>query len=194
MENQKRVHKETITQVYDNRMGDQRLVTQKTTQTFLTDKEPDYVKLYITDIMKLSNIPKSCNSVLMALLNKSNYDNEIILIKAIRQEICKRLGIGDSTFRKAIDEFIDKGILTKKSKGIYIANPFLFGRGSWQDIKNIRLLVEYNEHGRFILKENIEEQTELEFPNEERPAAISGVRLSSSGKIDDKGTEIRYLS
>lgn len=192
MKKEKRLHKETITQVYDNRMGDQRLVTQTINQSYLVDKEPDFVKLYITDIMKLSNLPKSCNSVLMALLHKANYDNEIILVKAIRLDICKNLGIAEITFRKAIEEFIDKGILTLKCKGVYVANPFLFGRGSWADIKNIRLLVEYNSQGRFLIKENIEEQKELEFPDSPRPA-ISGVKFND-GKISDKGTDIYYIS
>ena len=192
MENKKRVTKETITQIYDNRMGDQRLVSQTVNQTYLADKEPDYVKLYITDIMKLSNIPKSCNSVLMALLNRATYNNEIVIVKQIRQDICKELQIGDSTFRKALDEFIEKGILSKRGKQIYIANPFLFARGSWENIKKIRLLVEYNSQGRFLIKENIDQQNELEFPDTQRPA-ISGVKFSD-GKIDDKGAQIFYVS
>lgn len=189
MENRKKVSKETITQVYNNAMGDQRLVSQTTTQTYLADKEPDYVKLYITDIMKLSNIPKSCNTVLMALLRQATYDNEIVLIKSIREKICKDLGIADSTFRKALDEFIQKGILTKKMKGVYVANPFLFARGSWESIKKIRLLVEYNQHGRFLIKE--EQEPELEFPNQERPA-ISGVKFDND-KFDGVGSTIYYV-
>lgn len=185
----KRVHKETITQVYDNRLGDQRLVSQTTKQTYLMDKEPDFVKLYITDIMKLSNLPKSCNTVLMALLKQANYDNEIVLIKSIREKICKELGIADITFRKAMDEFIDKGILSKKMKGVYVANPFLFARGSWESIRKIRLLVEYNQHGRFLIKE--EQEPELEFPNQERPA-ISGIKFDND-KFDGAGSKIYYI-
>lgn len=187
----KRVHKETITQVYDNRMGDQRLVSQTINQTYLLDKEPDFVKLYITDIMKLSNLPKSSNSVLMELLKRATYTNEIVIIKSIREDICKILGIADITLRKSIDEFLDKGILTKKMKGVYIANPFLFARGSWENIKKIRLLVEYNEYGRFLIKDEGSDQQVLDFEDMDKPA-IKGVRFNE--KIDDKGTQIIYVS
>lgn len=195
MENQRKVHKETITQVYDNRTGDQRLVTQTVSQTYLADKEPDYVKLYITDIMKLSDLPKSCNSLLMELLKRATYSNEIVIVKSIRESICKTLGIADITFRKAMEQFVDKGILTKQNKNVFVANPFLFGRGSWADIKNLRLMVEYNSQGRFLIMEDMDTQKSLEFPNEETPA-IRGVRGAkiNNGKIDNKGTEIIYIS
>jgi hypothetical protein len=124
----------------------------------------------------------------MALLEKSNYDNEIVLVKSIRQQICKKLGIAEITFRKAVKEFEDKGILTCTAKGVYVANAFLFGRGSWNDIKNIRLLIQYNADGRFILKQSGEEQQqEIDFPNQKR-LPKSGVRFDD--KIGSEGTEI----
>lgn len=190
-ERKKRVHRETITQVYENRMGDQRLVQQTTNQTYLLDKEPDFVKLYITDIMKLSNLPKSCNSVLMELLKRATYTNEIVVIKSIREEICKTLGIADITLRKAIDEFLDKGILTKKMKGVYVANPFLFARGSWENIRKIRLMVEYNEHGRFLIKDESSDQQVLDFKDMEKPA-ISGIKFDND-KFDGIGSKIYYI-
>lgn len=125
-------------------------------QTFLVDKEPDFVKVYLNDIMQLSNLPKSSNKVLMALLAKTNYQNEIILHPLVRKEVCAELSIAEVTFRKAVDQFVETGILTKKASNYYIANPYLFGKGSWENIRKIRLLVEYNEHGRFLIREDIE--------------------------------------
>jgi len=180
----KKVYKESVTNTIDT--ADGTLIAQTTQQITFVEREPDYVKLYITDIMKLNNLPKSCNSLLMELLRKANYSNEIIIVKSIRLEICKRLDIAEITFRKGMELFIDKGILTRKDKNVFIANPFLFGRGSWDNIKNIRLMVNYNEQGRFIMKE--ESQPRLEFPGE-RPS-ISGVRFDD--KIDNKETKI-YL-
>ena len=177
----KRITKETITRTIDHQTGE--VLDTALSQSFVVDREPNYVKLYVDDILKLSNLPRSSNSLIYELLKRVAYNNEVIIIKAIRNEICKSLGIGDSTFRKGIDEFISKGILTKKDKQIFVFNPFLFGRGAWQDIKKIRLLVEYSEKGRFLIRQE-EEQTTIEFPNEVRPA-ISGIRFT-----DDKfGTE-----
>ena len=117
------------------------------------EKEPDYIKLYLDDIMRLSSIPKSGNNLLMALLKRMTYENEIVIVKSIREEMCSFLGIADITFRKSMDVFCEKGILTKKNKNVYLANPDLFGRGTWQDIKSIRLLIEYNSKGRFIIRD-----------------------------------------
>ena len=76
-------------------------------------------------------------------------------------------------------------------KGVYIANPFLFARGSWENIKKIRLLVEYNEYGRFLIKDEGSDQQVLDFEDMDKPA-IKGVRFNE--KIDDKGTQIIYVS
>ena len=129
------------------------IIENRVNSTVLIDKEPDYVKLYLADIMTLSNLPKSGNALLMALLRKANYQNEIVIVKSIRDEICFDLKVADVTFRKAIDQFIYKGILTKKNKNVYIANPYLFGKGSWQNIQYIRLTVEYNSKGRFLIRD-----------------------------------------
>ena len=133
---------------------DGEIIENTTNTTAVMEKEPDYIKLYLADIMRLSDIPKSGNALLMSLLRKSNYQNEIVIVKSIREEICEELNLADVTFRKALDQFIAKGILTKKNKNVFIANPFLFGKGSWQNIKNIRLTVNYNSKGRFLIQED----------------------------------------
>ena len=133
---------------------DGEIIENRINSTVIVDKEPDFVKLYLADIMTLSNIPKSGNVILMALIQRINYQNEIVIVKSIREEICFDLKIADVTFRKAMDQFINKGILSKKNTNVYIANPYLFAKGSWQNIKNIRLTVEYNSKGRFLIREN----------------------------------------
>jgi hypothetical protein len=41
----------------------------------------------------------------------------------------------------------------RKDKGMYIANPSLFGKGKWNDIKEIRMSISYSEDGRMIKSE-----------------------------------------
>jgi len=129
----KRITRETVSRTINHDTGE--VVDTALSQSFYADREPNYVKLYVDDILKLSNLPRSSNSLIYELLKRVAYNNEVIIIKAIRQEICRNLSIGDSTFRKGIDEFISKGILYKKEKQIFVFNPFLFGKGAWQDIK-----------------------------------------------------------
>lgn len=147
----KKIRQEKVSTTINHESGEIIEETLVTTSNF--EKEPDFVKLYLDDIMRLSSIPKSGNNLLMALLRRMTYENEIVIVKSIRNDICLNLGIADVTFRKAMDMFCSNGILTKKTSNIYIANPDLFGRGAWQDIKSIRLLVEYNSKGRFIIRD-----------------------------------------
>lgn len=169
--------------------NDGTILQQTLTATRIVEKEPDYVKLYLSDIMKLSDLPKSSNSLLMELLRRSNYINEIIIVKSIRIEICQILNIAEITFRKNMEQFIAKGILTQKGQGVYKTNPFLFGKGSWENIRNIRLMVEYNEKGRFIIREEKTSQKSFDFFGQEETQPISGVEFK-----DKIGQEIWRIS
>lgn len=131
---------------------------QTTTTDVRVEKEPEYVKLYINDLVKLSGLPPSCNDLLHCLLSKLDYNGEITLVKASKDEIKKKLNMADSTFRAGMDNFIKRGILCKKATGLYAVNPFIFGRGEWKQIRNIRLTVEYNEKGRFLIKEGSDQK------------------------------------
>lgn len=150
----KKVIFQNTNQIVDHQTGE---VTQtQSTQVRILEKEPEYIKLYLCDIMRLEGLPIASNSLLFELLKRMSYSNEIVLVKSIREEICSTIKIADITFRKSVDKFVEKSILLKKNKGVYIANPAIFGKGSWDNVKKIRLLVEYNENGRFLLKEEIE--------------------------------------
>ncbi len=48
------------------------------------DKEPDYVKLYLKDIVALNDLPKGLDRVINVLLKTMAYDNMIILNSFIK--------------------------------------------------------------------------------------------------------------
>jgi Firmicute plasmid replication protein (RepL) len=149
----KKLVKEFTHQVVDEN-GE--LKEMKQSQVFSVEREPDYVKLYVDDVMKLSDIPKSASSVLFAIVRRMSYTNDIALYAPIKREIEAELGIKEVTLKKAIDLFIDKSILFRKARGLYTINPYLFGRGKWEDIKKVRLGVEYSKAGKTVLKTEFE--------------------------------------
>jgi hypothetical protein len=57
------------------------------------------------------------------------------------------LGLKDISIKKSLETFVEKGILIRKHRGVYTFDPLLFGRGSWEDIRKLRLTITY-ENGK----------------------------------------------
>jgi hypothetical protein len=119
----------------------------KTHTQSVMEKEPQYVKLYLADIMKLNDLPKSTEKVMNCLLRSMSYNNIIPAYAPIKRMICSELNIKMVTLNMAIDHLYKAGILIRIERGIYMADPNLFGKGEWKNIKNLRLIIEYKEDG-----------------------------------------------
>lgn len=113
------------------------------------DKEPDFIKLYLKDLVMLNDIPKWVSGILFELLKRMEWsNNEIVLNSSIKKRIALELNITAQTIDNALGKFVKKNILKRLDSGIYQANPFLFGRGSWENIRQIRLSVTYDKDGK----------------------------------------------
>ena len=130
----------------------------KKDRTVKIEKEPDYIKLYLQDICKLNDLPKTSSKLLKKLLKYSNYENLILLPSYIKKIIAKELETSIPTIDNSLSKLTKKGILRREGTGVYRLNPHLFGKGSWQDIKKIRLTWEYGEEGRTLLITEIEKE------------------------------------
>lgn len=114
------------------------------------EQEPDFIKLYIKDICKLNDIPTAGNNILNELLKYMNYDNKVLLPSGIKKDITRDLKLGKSTLDNTLNNLVKKDIIKRIGIGVYIFNPFIFGRGKWEGIKAIRMEWTYNENGRAI--------------------------------------------
>jgi hypothetical protein len=142
-----------------------RIVYQKETKDFQTGeivqtereiqipKEPDFVKLYLNDLVLLKEVPQWVSGILYSLLKHMNYQNEIVLNSSIKKRIAADLGIIPKTIDNALVTFVKKSILMRQEVGVYKANPYLFGKGDWNNIRKIRLQVEYGNDVRDIQAE-----------------------------------------
>lgn len=146
----KRISQEIVSQIVNGSTGE---VEQEVKhQVSYVEREPDYVKLYINDIFRLTDIPKSSNDIMLSVLKRMTYNNDIALFAPVKREIANELGLKEITISKAIELFVKKSIILRKDRGLYVINPYFFGRGKWEDIKKIRLQIEYSKKGRMILK------------------------------------------
>lgn len=160
----KKVIRETVENLVDYNTGE--LTETKFTREINVSREPDYIKLYIADLIKLNDLPKSTSNILYSLLKNMTYDNEIIIIASLKRKISNELKISIETINKAVQSLNNNGIISRKDSGLYSVNPYLFGRGSWSNIREFRLKVTYNNNGRFVSTE-VDKQGVMEFPDEE---------------------------
>ncbi len=135
-----------------------------------TKGEADFVKMYLEDIAALKKLTPREFSVLNELLPRMGYDNMVGLSAGVKKKICEKLemyqydGRGRSQVIRVSDGgellysvnglnmeikgLCEKQLLFKQSTGLYLVNPYLFGKGRWQDIAAIRLMVKYTPKGR----------------------------------------------
>jgi DNA primase catalytic subunit len=149
---------ELRTEVVDQLSGE--LLGGSTEKKGVVPKEPDYVKLYLADISYLSDLPKWANGILYELLTKMDYEGRIILNAGIKREIAAKLDTSVQNIENSISKFNKKNILIRQDTGIYTGNPWLFGKGEWKDIRQIRLSIGYNLDGTRDLKALIERAIE----------------------------------
>jgi len=116
-------------------------------------QEPEYVKMYLEDIGMLYKLSGTQNDFIRVLLRKMNYDNEVYIHKAMREEIKEKMGIGERQIRNNFEVLVNGRILMKLGNNHYLFNPNLFAKGSWMDIKTLRMTITYSKEGRMIKTE-----------------------------------------
>ena len=140
----------------------------ETTNTVNWGKEPEYIKLYLKDVLYLSDLPKGLNSVLYAFLKRMSYGNQLVLNASLKRQIAKELGLGMSSINNAVSKFVKGNLLIREDVGLYRVNPHLFGKGDWKEIAKIRLTVTYDMDGRTLMAE-VDRTSDESTPDEAEP-------------------------
>ena len=154
---QKKVSKTEESHLISN---DGEVVKSLKTTTYAVEAEPAYIKLYIQDIGVLNNITGKSNEVLLEFIRHMGYNNVIPAYKPIKQMIAKKLNISLHTVDKAVKMLKKNGLFIPFARGMYIADPNLFAKGKWSDIKNLRLVINYESDGTKKLKSNLPEEVQ----------------------------------
>ena len=143
------IREETVVDVSTGEM-----LSKRESQDFMVEKEPPYVKLYLDNVLFLSDLPKHLNGVLMALLERMPYAGKGFAINGfIRKQIAEELNMTEGSIRNAITKLTTGNLLIRIGTGTYQFNPHFFGRGDWKDIERLRLEITYDYRGRTFLAE-----------------------------------------
>lgn len=147
------IYREVITTV--DRDGE--ITEEVRRQKLRVEKEPDFVKLYLADVLYIQDLPSGLSGILLALLKRMSYKNDVVINSSIKREIAEMTNLKFGTVNKAITQFVKGEILIRKDKGIYLFNPHLFARGDWSNIQEIRATISWNKEGRSIMRVITEE-------------------------------------
>lgn len=141
----KNIVREHTVESVDVESGEVKTTTSFTTQK--VDTEPEYIKLYLADMSRWAELSKTTSTILGSILRYMNYDNIIPLNACIKDTIATKLKTTRGTIDVQLHKLCKDGILTRVGTGTYLANPYIFGRGKWTEIKEIRAMVTYNKDG-----------------------------------------------
>lgn len=158
MNGQKKITRAIVKTTIDVNSGE--VIEIEGEETYVIEREPEYIKMYISDIARLSDIPKGMDNILMAFIKNMGYNNVIPVYMPIKEMIARDLNISINYINKAIDTFHKKGVFIRAARGMYLADPKLFARGSWKDVRDLRLTIDYSGKTK-TLKSNLPEQMQL---------------------------------
>lgn len=137
-------------------------ITKTVTQEVsMFEREPPYVKLYLQDIGRLNGLNNSEQKLVNELVFNMGFNNVVPGYKPVKEMIAEKLGMNYNTLDKSLKELHKKGILIRKARGLYIMDPNIFGRGSWRDVKKIRMVIDYNEDGTKSINAEVSSQLRI---------------------------------
>lgn len=137
-------------------------ISRRANRTLSWGAEPSFIKLYLQDVLYLSDMPKHHEKILYELLKRSTYAGEksgmqVSLSAGTKRLICKELNIKNiHSIDNALYDLVKGKILYRVETGVYNFNPYLFGKGDWQDIARLRLEINYDDIKGKTFKTNIE--------------------------------------
>lgn len=141
--------KQSVETMVMNEKGE--MVNKRANQTLSWGSEPAYIKLYLQDVLYLSDMPTKHSAILYELLKRASYAGDkdgmqVIINASLKRRIKETLGFKNmSSVNNAITDFVKGKILYRVDVGMYNFNLYLFGKGDWQDIERLRLEINYDE-------------------------------------------------
>ena len=142
-----------VDRIIDSETGE--VIQQDRKESLAVGKEPNYYKVYINDLANLQGLNPTEKMVFEILSANMTFDNLIVLIKPIKEKLVKITGKEFETIKKAIQCLAKKKVLLKEERACYRVNPKYVAKGKWEDIKALRLVIEYSERGREISIEKV---------------------------------------
>lgn len=169
--------------------------------------EPNFIKLYLQDVVVLKGLQQSAHSLLHELLKLVKYEEYIFSLSSYdKEQIASKLGFKDpQQVANGIGKLKKAGIIFavrkedgKIARGTFEINSFLFGKGGWAENFNARsynkLSVLYGCGERTVINEDaiLEQATHEPFfeePTKEDLEMTIQKAQELLNKLNDKGEE-----
>lgn len=143
-----KINQSVETEVFDK---NGKMISKRANRTLSWGSEPPFIKLYLQDVLYLSDLPKHNEKILFQLLKRSTYAGDehgmtVSLSAGTKRIMAKELEIKNiRSINNALSELTKGKILIHIDTGVYQFNPYFFGKGDWQDIARLRLEINYDE-------------------------------------------------
>ena len=129
-----------------------------TEASYKIDDGPPFIRLYLNEALKtLYGLPPSCSTLLFNLLRHSNYANDpggamtIYVNSSYKKDLIDESEIKNThTLENSLSLLVKKQILIRVSRGKYQLNPWIFGKGNWTDIHELRMTHIWNRFGHTV--------------------------------------------
>src|SRR5690625_1362279 len=97
-----------ITNTVERKMTDENgeIIHSEEEKTINWGAEPNYIKLYLDDVLYLSDLPKGLNSILYAFLKRMSYGNQLVINAALKRQVAKEVDLSVSSINNAITNFV----------------------------------------------------------------------------------------
>jgi hypothetical protein len=106
--------------------------------------EPPFIKLYLDDIEILYKLPKKSSQFMHELLKNMNYEGEITINSRLKERISEKLELTNvRSMNNYLTDMVNKDVIKRVARGVYMPNPYLFAKGTWENVKGLR--VQYKE-------------------------------------------------
>lgn len=142
-------------------------ITQSSVTKRYRGDEPSYIKLYLEDISYLYGLPTTTSDLLQELLKYVTYGtNEVMLNSTAKKRIVSATGMSIRTVDNRLQELVKSKVLDRVAPGTFTLNPYLFGKGDWKSIlelrnKNLHMKITYDKDtGKRVIQGDIDEPRE----------------------------------
>lgn len=147
---------ERVVQTTDELTGEITSRTSNVVELKRLPPEPEYIKLYVEDIGKLHGLSPAHREVLLYVAAASGYDGIATISARRKAAIAMTIKGTVKTVSNALTECVKAKLLRRVGHGEYEPNPFIFGRGSWAEIRERRqqfvASFVYGPEGRTVLE------------------------------------------
>ncbi|MEQ4358069.1 hypothetical protein ABNP40_08920 [Campylobacter coli] len=166
-----------------------------------------FIKLFIENIHYIINLEPQEKTLFFTLLSSVDYKNVVRFDKSMKQNIILDKVLSRAGMYRALNGLIEKKVIFKidrdfvksyagvGSDDCYLFNPNLVGRGSWNDLKNLRHTITREwDFENLEVRENLEIEEEYlgldEIKNNQKQYQVKEINQEHDETTKVKNTEI----